>query len=82
MQVLHLADVLHNTPNHPLCVKALQRRAAAYQVRLRRHATCKRLRPFLISHHIPCTQALGQHSMAMADLQAAADMVPGDAEVG
>lgn len=33
LQVLHLAEVLHNTPKHPLCVKALQRRAAAYQVR-------------------------------------------------
>ena len=32
LQVLHLAEVLHNTPKHPLCVKALQRRAAAYQV--------------------------------------------------
>ncbi|WIA23793.1 hypothetical protein OEZ85_013473 [Tetradesmus obliquus] len=30
-KVLHLADVLHNTPQHPLCVKALQRRAAARQ---------------------------------------------------
>lgn len=33
LQVLHLAEVLHNTPQHPLCVKALQRRAAAHQVR-------------------------------------------------
>ncbi|WIA44309.1 hypothetical protein OEZ86_007106 [Tetradesmus obliquus] len=30
-KVLHLADVLHNMPQHPLCVKALQRRAAARQ---------------------------------------------------
>lgn len=33
LQLLHLAEVLHNTPQHPLCVKALQRRAAAHQVR-------------------------------------------------
>lgn len=32
LQVLHLAEVLHNTPKHALCVKALRRRAAAYQV--------------------------------------------------
>jgi tetratricopeptide (TPR) repeat protein len=32
LQVLHLAEVLHHTREHPLCVKALQRRAAAHQV--------------------------------------------------
>jgi len=31
MQVLHIADVLHGRPNDPLCVKALQRRAAALE---------------------------------------------------
>jgi hypothetical protein len=30
-QVLHIADALHNRPRDPLCVKALQRRAAALQ---------------------------------------------------
>lgn len=43
-QVLHLAEVLHNTPKHPLCVKALQRRAVAFQVRQMlcagRYVTC------------------------------------------
>jgi hypothetical protein len=32
LQVLHLAELLHNKPKDPLCVKALQRRSAAYQV--------------------------------------------------
>lgn len=31
LQVLHIADALHNTPRDPLCVKALQRAAAARQ---------------------------------------------------
>ncbi|GMH33324.1 hypothetical protein BSKO_01158 [Bryopsis sp. KO-2023] len=34
-QVLHIADALHDKPNHPLCVKALQRRAVANKALLR-----------------------------------------------
>jgi hypothetical protein len=32
LQVLHIADFLHNKPHHPLCIKALQRRSAARKV--------------------------------------------------
>lgn len=32
IQVLHLADLLHDAPKDPLCVKAYLRRAAAYEV--------------------------------------------------
>lgn len=41
---------------------------------LRTFATCGAM-PFT------CTQGLGQHSKAVADLQAAADIKPGDDEV-
>jgi len=108
LQVLHLAEVLHNTPKHALCVKALQRRAAAYQVshghvqhpvvcdaavQLIMHArlhqavawiewrTCVRNCSCLQAAGIVPVQGLGQYSKAVADLQAAADILPGDAEV-
>ena len=36
VQVLHVAEFLHNRPKDPLCAKALQRRAVARKVGLSR----------------------------------------------
>lgn len=82
--MLHLADVLYNNPKDMLCVKALQRRATAYQVLQASEMTvgvgcCFALCPY---NNVPFyLQALDQHGKAVSDLQAAAEILPGDKEV-